>query len=179
MFVWEEELKIAASPFDILSPKNRPELCESCTAVANVPIHKYYKNWRLNTKKYNNINSYGKCHNSQTLQNTVEKNLARLLVLVVKENTPPTIFEGKHSIAINLLKEKIQVNTQHFISPPLFVSSHYVQQHHLEENHRNPTTRMRNSWSSSSSHKQIWIWLERLPDLWWKKAWNWFFPCRP
>ena len=33
--------------FDILSPKNRPELSESCTAVANVPIHKYYKTlWR-------------------------------------------------------------------------------------------------------------------------------------
>ena len=42
MFVWEG-LKIAASLFYILSPKNRPELSESCTAAANVPIHKYYK----------------------------------------------------------------------------------------------------------------------------------------
>ena len=44
MFFLEKELKIAASSFDILSPKNRPELSESCTAVENVPIHKYYKN---------------------------------------------------------------------------------------------------------------------------------------
>ena len=50
MFFLEKELKIAASPFDTLSPKNRPELSESCTAVVNVPIHKYYKTvfWRKN-----------------------------------------------------------------------------------------------------------------------------------
>ena len=80
MFVWEEELKIAGSLFDILSPKNRPELSESCTAVANVPIHKYYKNITKSitqVEKYiykkTNTNSYGKCPNSQILQKTVEK----------------------------------------------------------------------------------------------------------
>ena len=153
MFVWEEELKIAGSLFDILSPKNRPELSESCTAVANVPIHKYYKNWQLNTTNYKHINSFGKFHNSQTSQNTVEKNLARLLVLVVKENTSPTIFEGKHSIAINLLKEKIES----FLSPsPIcFITlcplAQFFTPRYCAENHRNPTTRMRNSWSYSSS----------------------------
>ena len=43
MFAWEDELKIAASLFDILSPKNRPELWGSCTAAVNVPIHRYYQ----------------------------------------------------------------------------------------------------------------------------------------
>ena len=31
--------------------------------MANVPIHKYYKKLTIKYKKYNNINSYGKCHN--------------------------------------------------------------------------------------------------------------------
>ena len=37
-------------------------------AMANVPIHKYYKNWQSDTTNYKNINSYGKSHNSQILQ---------------------------------------------------------------------------------------------------------------
>ena len=83
-----KELKIAASPFDILSPKNRPELSESCTAVVNVPIHKYYKTVFFGEK-------------------TV------LATLDMEENTSPTmttIFQGKHSIAIDY-KKRSKLNT--------------------------------------------------------------------
>ena len=83
----EKELKIAASPFDILSPKNRPELSESCTAVENVPIHKYYK--------------------------TVFGEKTVLATLDVEENTSPTmttIFQRKHSIAI-YYKKRSKLNT--------------------------------------------------------------------
>ena len=92
VFFREGVLKIAASPFDILSPKNRPELSESCTAVVNVPIHKYYK--------------------------TVFGEKPVLATLDVELNMSPTmttIFQGKHSIAI-YYKKRSKLNTA-FLTP--------------------------------------------------------------